>query len=225
MITQLKEVVRRLANDSLEKLRHARYVENLVCYAGLVPDFRDIYNGYEFFCNESRGLYQMPPQFAAALVYLSDKSIADVVEIGTHSGWSTLFLSVYLSRFVSDFRCVSIDPWDKLDPEILPLVQESGLNVEFRRDTSQTYSSDSDLCIIDGCHRYDWLQHDFFNLGVRSRWCWFHDMNDRYCPDVVRFYGEIVGASVEFTQAPNDKPVMGIGIVSMSDYKCNTNLL
>jgi hypothetical protein len=160
-------------------------------------------------------LYQLPPQLAKALVYLSYQEIKSIFDIGSLNGWTVLFIVSYLSRFNEEVSCISIDPVEgNLDLGVLDLVSKYGYSIDFKRETSFAHQGmQYDLCLIDGNHSYHWVTSDFYNVGYYSKFCWFHDIQDKYCVDVGKAYSEIrrfTKTSFEFT----DGASLGIGILS-----------
>lgn len=204
-----------LATTPLEDLRNVERVETIICVAGLYPDNRQLYGDYNRYQNPRYGLWQIPRQFAELLVYLSDKNIRTVLEIGTFHGFTTAILDAYLKRFAFDFKLTSIDP----NPFLLnDLIRDW----EYVNTTSDSYRGEKfDLVFIDGDHLAEKASEDYENVGKHARFCAFHDINDEYVdllPDggVGKFWKSLTGKKTEFTYHSENRRVMGIGLVENS---------
>lgn len=215
-MNSLDSVIHRIRQARLSQLQDVLFVENLICFAGLHPDRRSIYGDFQVFVNEKYGLYQIPCQLAAVLTDLSREGIKDIIDIGTNQGWTTAFVVAYLQRFVPTVECLSLDPKNNLDPAVRRL----NLPIEFTNKTSlEILGQKSDLCMIDGSHTLLWVNRDYYNLGIHSRFCWFHDVIDKYCHDVRRFYWDLVSTKSHkeyIITRPSGMRTMGIGIINQS---------
>ena len=171
------------------------------------------------------GLWQIPRQLAETLIYLSDKNIKSFMEIGTYAGFTTLLIVSYLKRFSNFNKCISVDVFDLRPDDIKDLFLK--LNIEHKISTSSEFKNKKfDLCFIDGNHEYKWVKKDFLNVGVNSKFCMFHDINDRNCGKeaVPKFWNELKNNNKisyhEFLYHSQKNKIMGIGIIKMLDqYK------
>lgn len=188
-------------------------LEKIVCEIGLVKDNRfsygDLYQKYVR--NDSGGMYQIPLQFAEFVHFLSFKKIDSIFNIGSHNGWTITFLTHYLQCVKKDkINVISIDIKHNSYKEL----PDVGIN--FETGTSDGFVGQNyDLCLIDGCHLYNWVKKDYDNVGRHSKICMFHDINDQFCNGVVKFYDEVSVGRIhkEFLYHPNGDNVMGIGVI------------
>lgn len=140
---------------------------------------------------------QYPHQFAAYLVFLSDKRVASYVEIGTESGGSFALTVAYLEATGHPIeRAVAIEPQHA--PGLVRL-QRRYPAVQYLQALSTDPEVQAalrqrswDLVFIDGDHSYSSCRADFElaqNLGARM--IVLHDIVDAGCPDVRRVWQEI----------------------------------
>lgn len=171
------------------------------------------------------GLWQTPQQLAGAMLLLSSKGITSYLEVGPATAWTSTFLVTYLSRFgLTSARLV--DAYSLLDDSLPSMWKAFNLPIEYTlfpleqeivplEQLRPTY----DLVFIDGNHEWKHVNMDFNHYGPLARILMFHDINDRSCVDVVRFWKtlrEKHGAEWtfhEFTMHPNNFRLMGLGIV------------
>jgi hypothetical protein len=193
---------------SKNDLKSLDFVENIIKLAGRTPDKRPVYSDGSY--HGFGSLHQKPNELAHALIYLSNKDISSFVEIGTSKGSTLAIVTSYLGRFKPIYSVgldiVAKKNWVKI---------EAALNVKFHLANSDLFKNKKfDLCFIDGNHSFDWVKRDFENVGRFSKFCMFHDIYDRYCPDVGTYYNKIKGNnSIEFSEFPHD--TMGIGILTL----------
>jgi len=205
---KLFEAIALIEKATKEELRSIGFVESIIEIAGRTPDRRDVYADGPYYGHGS--LHQKPAELARAMVYLSDKEISSYIEIGSSKGSTLAIISSYLNRF-NQTTSIGIDvltrrTWAKL---------EASLNVKFHTVDSDSFKNQKfDLCFIDGNHGFEWVERDFENVGRFSKFCMFHDILDKHCPGVGRFYNQIKGDnSIEFSEPPYD--TMGIGVIPL----------
>ncbi len=180
---ELWKIPGQIVNTSLNKLRDVAFLPDVI---------KKIARNHKPYKNCRFGLWQIPRQLAEALIYLSDKNIKSFIEIGTYAGFTTLFIVSYLKKFSDFSKCISIDISDLRPDDIKDLFTE--LNIDHQISTSSKFQNKKfDLCFIDGNHGYNWIKKDFLNIGVNSKFCMFHDINDRNCgkETVPKFWNEL----------------------------------
>uniref|UniRef100_A0A6C0AIT5 Methyltransferase n=1 Tax=viral metagenome TaxID=1070528 RepID=A0A6C0AIT5_9ZZZZ len=170
---------------------------------------------------ECGGLWQTPVQLAGYLIFLSDKSITSFLEIGTFTGYTTIIVCAYLSRFgLTRFDTYDISHLCKIEFLIskysLPITYKVGTPDFIKTSVSSYY----DTVFIDGDHGYDGVKADFIKFGKGCRFVCFHDINDFWCSGVVKFWNELkttyYGSQClfhEFIDHPNNFKLMGIGVM------------
>lgn len=230
LLRQLKSVskllrgVTAIRTASLEELRTADGVAEIIRRVGLKYDTRDVYGADAAYMNfKAPGLWQIPGQLAPCLVALSACPIRSFLEIGTSVGWTSTVITAYLARFNPELTATTVDiarffRWHPLVRARVPLAYEHGkTSADFR---GQRF----DLCFIDGDHSYDWCARDYENVGTHASICMFHDINDDFVstrPEhhggVRRFWEELRTrepecAFQEFTAHSRGHNCMGIGL-------------
>lgn len=140
----------------------------------------------------------------------SDKGVASYIEVGCSKGSTLAVITAYLSR-LNPVASVGVD----IRPRVSWKRVESVVNVKFHVGTSDFFKGQKfDLCFVDGYHSFEWCERDFENVGKFSKFCMFHDIYDRYCPEVGVYYNQVKNNnSVEFSSPPHD--TMGIGILTL----------
>jgi hypothetical protein len=174
------------------------------------------------------GLYQVPAQLAGFLVHLAGRGVRTVLDVGTFNGWTTTLLAAYLARF-GPAQVVSIDRFECLDPAVMRLWETGAVPVAYLRFDDVAQLEDVlagrryDLAFIDGNHAYNWVRSDLIRYLPHARMVAFHDINDCFCPDVVRLWAELRAATAglgelhEFTRQPERLRLMGIGLFEPCD--------
>jgi len=211
--------IKRILAAPEKNLVDPAWVLDVIRRIGLRYDRRGIYGSDAKYMNFlGPGLWQIPEQFAGALVKLGAMRPANLLEIGTCDGWTCSVMTAYLLRFYPGFRALTVDPinqfpaWKRVQ-KLLP--------VEFRQATSDDLTGEKfDLCFIDGDHSMDWVRRDFDQAGRFARICMFHDINDALAGNgaVMAFWQELKirfpgKRRWEFAGHPEKVAVMGIGIL------------
>lgn len=163
-----------------------------------------------------QGLWQTPSQFASALIYLSDKGVKQMAEIGPYAGWTLTVTVAYLLRFgLISAYAYDVNPF--CAPETQAIWKQYGLPITYLLNTPIPEDIMFDYIFIDGDHSYPGVKFDYETYKTRARMLGFHDINDFFCPGVVMIWDEIKSQNpnnvVEFTSHPNGFPMMGIGII------------
>jgi hypothetical protein len=221
VINKNVEVVRSLIqNLSVEDLAKPQVVADLIRAFGIVQWGPAVFGDEERFKNqftEMAGIYQTPPQMAAALVYLSKFKIETYCEIGVFQGGNFIFVTEYLKRFNPELQGVALDPTDFLNPQIKQII-DTEPHLSFLANTSKRIEGwKFDLCMIDGDHSEFWVNEDWNNLGKFAKICMIHDINENSCPAVRMFWNSIKkGQWAEFV---SPLPLQGIGIIVNEEKK------
>jgi len=189
---------------------------NLICSLGLYRDTRGIYGQYERFQVEKGGVWQDPFELATFLWNSKQdfRHVTSYLDIGTFNGYTFFIIMSFLKAFVNpDIKCKTVDPYDFVDDKtILPYIfpyYERCTSDEIRERQEQY-----DLVFIDGCHEAPWPRKDFDNCKNFASIVFFHDVVDKWCPDVRAIFEEL--ASVHQTKKyvlSHDKRTFGIGVV------------
>jgi hypothetical protein len=203
---RLTDGLHKLAQLPLEQLRDPGVLAQLVRSVGLLREKRPVYGNetqYQLSVNQ-KGLYQLPEQFACALIRLSHLSISSFAEIGQYTGWHTkadvssgdagwtsVFLVAYLQRFAApkalQSAATAAQKRDLRTTCVKDLFKSLGHRFEPMKKGGQfaALPSKIDLCFIDGDHHYDGIHKDVRSLETRCKYIMLHDVYDRDCPAVV----------------------------------------
>jgi hypothetical protein len=161
---------------------------NLICEIGLYRDNRGIYDIYEKYQVSSGGIWQNPMELAVFLWdvkdILKEAKISNFLEIGTFTGYTFFIINVFLKAHVSpDLISKTVDPDLQLDNEIYPYVIK-----HYQKGTIDDVKETYDLVFIDGNHSNPGPTHDFESVEKYAKFVFFHDVCDKYCPDVATAY-------------------------------------
>lgn len=196
---------------------HLHNLIDRICSEKLYVDDRGNLYGkeYEAYLSNNTGVWQHPLELAHLLVWLSDKQIKSFLNIGTFNGLTFNIISSYLRELVPDVDCLSIDYYTFHNP-----VKLEGLRYEIMT-SDDLIGHKYDLVFIDGDHTYEWANKDFINVGQYSRYCVFHDINDKYvksmdCGGCTRYYNEIKALYSHHEFIYNAQEVMGIGLLEIN---------
>jgi hypothetical protein len=169
---------------------------DLICRLGLYQDKRGLYGKFERFQVRWGGVWQDPLELATFLWNSRNdfKTCNSYLEIGTWTGYSFFIIYNFLRVFSNPaitgktidpsmyFMGRTIDPsscctLEQIAPYVLPHYQQC---------TSDEVKGEAyDLVFIDGCHEAPWPLRDFDNVKRHASMVFFHDIDDRWCPDVV----------------------------------------
>lgn len=218
--------VNSVLNSTIEHLRDEELLIDLIRQWGLICDPAIDFGQVNEPFRTGNGMFQQPEQLAPALIFLSHKDINSYAEIGTFTGATFAFICSYLSKFNPNMKAIAIDKDNPIHPDMMRLAMEA-CPVEFRFGTSADVAGrEFDLCMIDADHRYTSVKEDYYNVGRLAKYCFFHDIidegtvKDRDDSGTVKFWNEVkTKNSYEFISHPENKKVMGIGIL------CHTKIL
>ncbi|NBU16992.1 MAG: class I SAM-dependent methyltransferase [Actinobacteria bacterium] len=213
-------VILALKNHTHEALRDARVVADLIRQAGLYHDDRMPYgsDNAHMHPRPNKGLWQVPEQLAGCLTWLSTQNVATFLEIGPCSGWTTTFIAAYLGRFgLQRLDTIEYEGYAHLlDQDMVTLWHLESLPVHVHYTLGNPPLREYDAVFIDGLHTYEGVSWDYNAYGPRGRIVLFHDINDRWCHGVVKFWRDVILPSgkptLQWTQAPEPR-LMGIGAV------------
>jgi hypothetical protein len=197
--------------------------------SGLHIDRRgNIYGSeYEPYISLRGGLWQKPHEIADLLILLQKQNIKTFLNIGTFNGVTFNFISDFLNS-INTTICVTVDPYkyqhnsnqiensEPLEKKI-PYIYVTGTSNNFKEEYF-------DFVFIDGLHQYDALQLDWDNVGKYAKVIAFHDINDQDCPDVVRFWKDLIPKVEkdfivqELIEPTPNRNLMGIGVLIRRGY-------
>lgn len=167
------------------------------------------------------GLQQIPEEFAAFCVSISQMEIRTAMEIGVYRGRSSYFISAILGRKNSTLTYYMVDVVDRQEnferyKQILPWLKKS------IPSTSEEHKGENyDFVFIDADHTYEKAIADYYNIGQYAKViAVFHDIysHEYDCENggTVRMWREILENTQEkqhsiFSVCPDR--CMGIGVV------------
>ena len=77
-----------------------------------------------------------------------------------------------------------------------------------------------DLIFIDGDHSYNSVKKDWENVGQYADIIAFHDIDDKDCPGVVKFWKDLKPTAekdfdiIEYIEPTEGRNLMGIGVLT-----------
>lgn len=187
-----------------------------ICHLGLYKDDRGIYGNYNAYqVDDWGGVWQDPMELATFLWNSREdfKNVTSYLDIGTFNGYTFFVIMSFLKQFVnSDIKCKTIDPLDMMRnddirPYILPYYECCTSNDIALRNEQY------DLVFIDGCHEAPWPMIDFNNSKSFASIVFFHDIVDKWCPDVRATFDTV--SHSYYTKRyvlSHDKATFGIGV-------------
>lgn len=206
-ILKYKQALQNISNIKLDK----QSIINCICSFGLNHDTRPIYGSYVKYMNSANdlGLWQKPEELSECILYLlNNLNINSFLEIGTYKASTFLILREFLLSKNCNLISKTIDPKCYCNKKIL---DEFNINYE-QADISKIKES-YDLVFIDGNHSYAHIKQDFeYCIQYSTKYILIHDIVDRHCPGVVKFWNEIKDQyhTIEFTDGTD---IMGIGLI------------
>lgn len=193
---------------------------------GLAYDERDLYGDdiiYMLKNKDTDGMWQIPSQINNLLKFLSNKTIDNYLDIGTYNGYTHVLIKSILEKNNKNIETTTIDPFNFINNELIETFNVNKITTT--SDDPIIKNNNYDLVFIDGNHDYSYVKNDFYNVGIKSKYCVFHDINDMYIKEkcenggVVTFWNEIKQnyKYLEFTEHPNNYNIMGIGILIINE--------
>lgn len=175
---------------SIENLSDVDWLDKTVASAGLFDDGRPLYG--DKWCKylspkHQPGLWQHPTEFAQFLIWMSDKNIKTVCDIGCFFGYGTQIIGTYLRRFNPEAWVLGVDNKVWMNSVM-------GTPDVFHKGTSYDVGGQSfDLAFIDADHDYDSVKFDYYNMnfGSSCRYIAFHDINDTFIRDHSKLNGGV----------------------------------
>jgi len=186
---------------------------DLICSFGLNFDSRDIYGEYKNCMNkpEELGLWQRPKQLSSLIKHLLDHcDINSFLEVGTFKSSTFLILREFLSLKNKNLKAVTIDPGKFVSDEIL-----NHFKINYKQIGIDKIQEQYDLIFIDGNHSYNAVKQDYQKaLELKPKYILFHDIVDKNCPDVVKFWNEIKH-NLNYKEFTDCDDLMGLGLVEL----------
>jgi hypothetical protein len=235
-ISKIEVFYDKIMASPILQLSNEDYLTEIIGSVGLYHDLRHhpkdsaihmygsdvIYmNSYTSFI-ENIGMWQIPRQLACFLIKLvSFGNVETYLDVGTFSGATITVVTIYLMRFgikrvdtLDIINYVKDDlkqKWAKLKlPIIHKLLDHNKLS---KNDAPLT---EYDVIFIDANHDYEYVSHDYNELNQMGKFICFHDIDDVWCLDVVKFWNEVKQDKIyyEFTYHSHFN-LMGIGMLKM----------
>jgi hypothetical protein len=178
-------------------------------------------NSYDSYI-ENIGMWQIPRQLAGFLIKLvSLGKVETYLDIGTFSGATITVVSIYLMRFGLK-RVDTLDIIKYVKDELIQKWDELKLPINYKIINNNLFSKTDaplnkyDVIFIDANHAYDYIKNDYDQVNDMSKIICFHDIDDVWCLDVVKFWNEIKQDKIyhEFKYHSHYN-LMGIGILQL----------
>ncbi|NBS68027.1 hypothetical protein EBT31_03815, partial [bacterium] len=189
----------------------------LICDIGLYYDTRGIYNEWAFAMNEQGqgGLWQNPMELAKFLWGTKDMfknaGVNSYLDIGTFNGFASFVIIYFLKAHVCpSLRVRTIDPYNSIHPLVAPYISQY-----YRQETIDENFEQWDLVFIDGNHQHPGPIHDFQSIRSSAKFAFFHDIVDRFCPDVQTTFQKVARhyRTIKFVERGDQ---FGIGLVILN---------
>lgn len=209
-INDYEHVLNSIKNLDIKTLQK-EHIINSICNFGLTYDSRDLYGEYQNCMNEPEelGLWQRPEQLSSLIKHLLDHcDINSFLEVGTYKSSTFLILREFLSLKNKNLKATTIDPRKSVSDEIL-----SHFEINYKQIGIDNIQEQYDLIFIDGDHSYNPVKHDYQKaLELKPKYILFHDIVDRHCPDVIKFWNEIKH-DLNYKEFTDCDDLMGLGLV------------
>ncbi len=175
------------------------------------------------------GLWQIPRQVAAYLIKLVSygKPIRSFLDIGTCRGATITVVGTYLRRFGLQI-IETVDIYHYVHDDLVKVWQMLGLSIVYYVIEDGKFPlkhGPYDVIFVDGHHDYQYVLQDILiYLPQTTSFLTMHDINDIFCVDVRRLWGELKAAQQdcgflsmdEFTYHSHGDPLMGIGLIQIT---------
>lgn len=212
-MNKVEKLISKINNLNLMKVKSSDLVD-IICEYGLVNSIVDDYgefSKYQLKTRSESGIYQTPTQIAECIIDLLEYDIKSYVELGVFQGGNFLLMSTILKHKYEDVECLAVDVTDiYLNDDVKPYI------TNFKKGTSNDLKGIGfDLAFIDAGHEYDEVKIDYENIGKYSKIVMFHDINNRVCPGVEKFWNEVkIGKKYkEYLYQTDNLKVHGIGVL------------
>ena len=200
--------IKKLDVDSVSEID----IVNIICDFGLTFDDRSLYGAYQDCMNkpEELGLWQKPDQLAPLIKYLLDNCLIDsFLEVGTYKASTFLVIREFLYLKNKNLQSITIDPHKLITDEFI-----NHFNINYHKTNIMNLNHKYDLIFIDGDHSYESVKTDYEKaIRLNPRYILFHDIQDKYCPGVVRLWGEIKKNKDNYIEFKTQDDIMGLGLV------------
>jgi hypothetical protein len=173
-------------------VRNAHDLCTLICEVGLRHDPRGLYDEYgdhQLPEGHPGGAWQHPMELSTFLWEGQDvfrtMGVRSYLDVGTFTGYTFFIIREFLRAHVCpELRAKTVDPFDYVhDPELRPHVE-----ADMQQCTAQQVAAAGeryDFVLVDGLHQAPGPTDDFETVRGWARLVAFHDIADRFCPDVV----------------------------------------
>lgn len=200
--------IKKLDDNSVSEID----IVNIICHFGLTFDNRALYGAYHSCMNkrEELGLWQKPDQLAPLIKYLlSHCSINSFLEVGTYKASTFLILREFLLLKNKNLKSLTIDPHRLISDEFV-----NNFSINYKMVDINSIDEQYDLIFIDGDHSYHSVKADYEKATfLNPKYILFHDIQDKYCPGVVKLWDEIKKNKDNCIEFKTPDNIMGLGLV------------
>jgi hypothetical protein len=204
--------IKKLDIDSISEID----IENAICGFGLTFDNRELYGVYQNCMNkpEELGLWQKPDQLAPLIKYLlANCLINSFLEVGTYKASTFLVLREFLYLKNKNLRSLTIDPHKLISDEFV-----NNFSINYQMADISSIDKQYDLIFIDGDHAYNSVKKDYEKaMSLNPKYVLFHDIQDKYCPGVVRLWNEIKENKDNYVEFKTEDDIMGLGLLILNN--------
>jgi len=203
--------------EKVGQVNNADELCRLICDIGLYYDTRSIYEEWAFCMkdNGEGGIWQNPMELAKFLWGSKDifkkAGVKSYLDIGTFNGFTFFVIHNFLRAHVCpDIRARTLDTWTCIHPLVQKYVEPYHTN-----GSVDDNFDDWDLVFIDGNHSHPGPIHDFQSVRGFAKFVFFHDIVDKFCPDVRDTFSRIATRykTIKFVEKPDQ---FGIGLVILN---------
>jgi hypothetical protein len=210
-----RDALHKIKSYKIEEVSQKLIIDS-ICEFGLVFDNRDIYGDYKKYMNSNGelGLWQRPIQLSECILYLlkNCSKINSFLEIGTHKALTFLIFREFLFLQNPDLESLTIDPIKFVSDDFLKF-----FSINYQNTRASSIEKNYDLIFIDGDHAYNSVKKDFeLALKLNPKYILFHDIVDKNCPGVVRFWSEIKKDFKNYHEFTDSNDLMGLGLIVLT---------